>query len=96
MRSACYLFFETLATKLKTDIIVILSEKPSSVSALSKRLRQERSKGSHALLSMQECGFVSAKKKGREIVYSLNSKTMKPLLRLIDRHVQEYCKICKK
>jgi len=96
MRHSCYWFFETLATKLKTDIIVILSEKPSSVSALSKRLRQERSKVSHALLSMQECGFVSAEKKGRERVYSLNSKTMKPLLRLIDRHVQEYCKICKK
>ena len=96
MNSNCYLFFETLATKLKSEIIETLDENPSSVSKLAGKLGQERSKVSHALLSLEECGFVKAKKQGKTRIYSLNKTTIKPLLRLIDKHVRENCKICGK
>ncbi|MEW6584194.1 MAG: winged helix-turn-helix domain-containing protein, partial [Nitrospirota bacterium] len=58
MRSPCHLFFETLATDLKINIIERLREGPSGVSELSNALGHERSKVSHALLSLYECGFV--------------------------------------
>lgn len=96
MKSKCYIFFETLSTKLKIDIIDQLKEKPFTVNELSKKLKQERSKVSHALLSLKECGFVSVKKEGKKRIYSLNKETILPLLHLIEKHVKKYCKICNK
>ncbi|MEW6295170.1 MAG: helix-turn-helix domain-containing protein [Candidatus Diapherotrites archaeon] len=96
MRNACYLFFETLATKLKADIITALKGNPLTVNELSRQLKQERSKVSHALISLRECGFVEFKKEGRNRIYSLNKKTILPLLNLVEKHVKRYCKICRK
>ncbi|MBN2479430.1 MAG: helix-turn-helix transcriptional regulator [Parachlamydiales bacterium] len=89
-------FFETLGTKLKIDLILKLKEKPSSVSELSKKLNQERSKVSHALISLLECSFISVKKEGKKRIYSLNEDTILPLLKLVEKHVKKYCKVCKK
>ncbi len=96
MNKECYLFFETLGTRLKIDIITELKNAPLSVNELSKHLAQERSKVSHALKSLLECGFVKVRKKGRERVYSLNANTIKPLLNIVESHVKKYCRLCKK
>jgi DNA-binding transcriptional ArsR family regulator len=96
MKSKCHLFFETLGTRLKIDIILKLKESPSNVNELSKELNQERSKVSHALISLLECGFVHVKKEGKNRVYFLNKKTILPLLNLVEKHVKLYCKICGK
>ena len=95
MKEKCHLFFETLGTRLKIYIIAKLKEKALSVNELSKQLGQERSKVSHALKSLLECGFVKVKKNGRERVYSLNTDTILPLLELVEKHVKKYCKVCK-
>ncbi|MFH1317305.1 MAG: winged helix-turn-helix domain-containing protein [Candidatus Woesearchaeota archaeon] len=96
MKDKCHLFFETLGSRLKVDIIIKLKEKPFSVNELSKHLNQERSKVSHALKSLLECGFIKVKKIGRERIYSLNADTIIPLLSLVERHIKHYCKVCKK
>ncbi len=96
MKDKCYLFFETLGTKLKVDIITKLKEKPLSVSELSKILNQERSKVSHALISLLDCNFIDVKKEGKNRIYFLNKDTILPLLNLVEKHVKKYCKICKK
>ena len=96
MKNKCYLFFETLATKLKIDIITNLKNKPYNVNDLSKQLKQERSKVSHSLKSLLDCGFVRVKKEGKERIYSLNSETMLPLLNLVEKHTKKYCMICKR
>ena len=96
MKNKCHLFFETLGTKLKIDIIIKLKEKPLSVSELSEKLNQERSKVSHALISLLDCDFVNVKKDGKKRIYSLNKDTILPLLDLVERHVKKYCKFCKK
>lgn len=96
MKNKCHLFFETLGTRLKTNIIAELKEKPSSVTELAERLNQERSKVSHALISLLDCGFVSAKKDSKRRIYSLNKDTIIPLLNLVERHVKKYCKLCNK
>jgi DNA-binding transcriptional ArsR family regulator len=95
-RSPCHLFFETLATELKIDIIERLREGPLSVGELSESLGQERSKVSHALLSLRECGFVEVERKGKQRVYSLNKKTIVPLLNLVEKHIKNHCRICRK
>jgi len=96
MKTECRLFFETMATELKIDIVVSLKEKPMYVNELSEHLNQERSKVSHALKSLLECGIVTVNKDGKKRVYSLNKDTILPLLNLVERHVKKYCKICKK
>lgn len=96
MKEGCHLFFETLGTMLKINIIIELKEKSLNVNELSKQLCQERSKVSHALKSLLKCGFVKVKKNGRERVYSLNTDTIMPLLYIAEKHVKKYCKVCKK
>lgn len=96
MKEKCHLFFETLGTGLKISIISELKNGSLSVNELSKKLNQERSKVSHALKSLLECGFVSVKNKSRERIYSLNTDTIIPLLSLVEKHVKKYCKVCKK
>lgn len=91
-----HLFFETISTKLKIAILVRLKEKPASVTYLATVLKQERSKVSHALLSLAECNFVDAKKEGKNRIYSLNKDTVIPLMRLVDKHMRKYCKFCRK
>jgi len=90
------LFFETLGTKLKIDIINELKHRKLNVNDLARKLNQERSKVSHALISLSECGFVNARKEGKIRIYSLNKKTITPLLNLVERHVKKYCKACRK
>jgi len=96
MNDSCYLFFGALSTSLKAKIISRLREKNLSVEQLSKEMDEERSKVSHALLSLHECGFVNVKREGKYRIYSLNKETLVPLLKLVDRHVKKYCHVCTK
>ncbi|MBI2046929.1 helix-turn-helix transcriptional regulator [Candidatus Pacearchaeota archaeon] len=95
-KSRCNLFFETLGTRLKIDIITELKHEALNVNELARKLNQERSKVSHALLSLSECGFVNARKEGKRRIYSLNKETIIPLINLAERHVKKYCKACRK
>ena len=94
MTSECHLFFEMLGTKLKISIINELKNKELNVNELAKRLNQERSKVSHALNTLHTCGFVQAKKTCKNMIYSLNKKTMLPLLNLVEKHIKKYCRHC--
>ncbi|MBI2450603.1 MAG: helix-turn-helix transcriptional regulator [Candidatus Nealsonbacteria bacterium] len=96
MRDKCHLFFETLGTGLKIDLIFQLKKRPLSVKQLSENLKEERSKVSHALISLLECGLVRVKKEGKSRIYFLNKDTILPLLNLVEKHIKKYCKICKK
>ncbi len=96
MKADYHLFFETLGTELKLDIISKLKEKPYSVTDLANQINEERSKVSHALLSLLDCVFVKVQKEGKRRIYSLNTDTIEPLLNLVEKHVKKYCKVCKK
>lgn len=96
MKYKCHLFFQTLGTKLKIDIIFKLKEKPLGVVELAKELNQERSKVSHALLFLSDCDFVKVRPSGKKRIYSLNDDTILPLLDLVEKHMKKHCKTCKK
>ena len=85
MKRDCHLFFETLGTELKIDLLFQLKEKPSSVNDLSENLDQERSKVSHALISLLECNFIGVTEVGKKRIYSLNKDTILPLLGLVEK-----------
>jgi len=93
--STYHIFFTNLASPLKINIIVSLREEEKSVTELSKDLGVEQSKISHALSSLKCCNIVKMKQKGKQRIYSLNKKTIVPMLNLIDKHAKTFCKkIC--
>ncbi len=84
-KNAYHIFFSKLSNPLRIDIISNLEKKPKSVNQLSKKLKVEQSKLSHALRELKKCNIVKVEKKGKNRVYSL-SQTIIPILRLIDCH----------
>ena len=90
--STYYVFFSNLASPLRIKIVEILKESPMNVSQLSKTLRVEQSKLSHALKNLRCCNIVNVKQKGKQRIYSLNKKTIVPILKLIDKHAKTFCK----
>ena len=86
------LFFGTLANNQRLEIINLLRKGSKNVTQICKELKYNQTTVSHNLSILKKCSFVFANKNGKERVYSLNNKTIKPLMKLIDNHTQEFCK----
>lgn len=89
--STYHIFFSNLANPLRISIITSLRKKEKNVGELSKELKVEQSKISHALKNLRNCKIVNVKQKGKERIYSLNKKTIVPILKLIDKHASTFC-----
>ena len=90
--STYHIFFTNLANPLKINIILGLKKKEKSVTELSKALKVEQSKISHALASLRCCNIVKVKQKGKQRIYFLNKDTIVPMLKLIEKHATTHCK----
>ena len=86
------IFFGTLDNKHRLEIINLLRKRPRNVTEICKALNMNQTTVSHNLAKLKGCSFVSVKNNGKERIYSLNSKTIKPLMKLIDVHMNTYCK----
>ncbi len=86
------IFFKTLADPAKLDILNLLTKHSLSVNQLCKKLNFEQSRVSHNLKTLTERGFVEVARKGKQRIYSVEQKTVLPLLGLIDVHVEKYYK----
>ena len=86
------IFFGTLNNRHRLEIINILRKSPKNVTQISKALNMNQTTVSHNLAILKKCGFMFVKNNGKERIYSLNSKTIRPLMRLIDEHMNTYCK----
>jgi len=84
-------FFVNFANKTKFHIIVCLQKKEMNVGEISKCIDEEQSKVSHNLQKMAACNIVDVKKNGKERIYSLNKKTVMPILKIVQKHVIENC-----
>lgn len=90
-----HIFFKNLANPLRIRIISTLKDNEMSVSELSKRISAEQSKLSHALSHLRACNLVMIRASGKKRIYSLNKKTLLPILEIIDGHSKYYCKKCR-
>ena len=86
-----HIFFTNLANPLKIGIMLSLIKTEKNVTKISKELNVEQSKVSHALTSLKKCNIVEAKQKGKERIYSLNKKTIVPILKILNKHSNFYC-----
>lgn len=91
LKNTYNIFFSNLANPLRIEIITELKEKESSVSQLVKKLKTEQSKISHALAILKSCNIVNSRQEGKQRIYSLNKKTILPILNLIDNHAKNFC-----
>lgn len=88
-----HIFFSKLSNPLRIDIVSSLDKKPKAVTQLSKELKVEQSKISHALKELRSCNIIKFKQKGKQRIYSL-SETIVPILRLISCHEKRCCSKC--
>lgn len=86
-----HIFFTNLSNPLRIKIISKLKNKEMSVNQLVKEIQEEQSKISHALANLRKCNLVNFRQEGKIRVYSLNKRTLLPILQIIDVHSKEYC-----
>lgn len=86
------LFFGTLANEQRLHIINSLRKGPKNVTQICRELNYNQTTVSHSLRRLKTCSFVFVKRNGKERVYSLNKTTIKPLMELIDKHTDSFCK----
>lgn len=86
-------FFTTLGNESRLKIVHFLAKNGSkNVSQIVDGTKLEQTAVSHNLKSLLSCQFVHIKPNGKERVYSINEETIKPLLALMDKHVNQFCK----
>lgn len=90
------LFFKAFANKTRFEIIELLIKAPKTVNQICKKLGYEQSRVSHNLKCLVDCGFIQNKRVGKTKVYSLDQKTIIPILKLVDTHIGKYSTHLKK
>ncbi len=86
------IFFGTLSSQSRLKIINLLRSKGKMcVTELVKESKIDQTIISHDLTRLKRCGFVKVEIKGKYRYYTLNEKTIKPIMELIDNHMSNYC-----
>ena len=84
------LLLRAIANETRFAIISLLKERPLSVGEIGEKLGFEQSRVSHNLKCLVDCGFVNSEQDGRNRIYALDEKTVRPMLQLMERHVERY------
>lgn len=92
LSSAHQQFFKTLGNPKRIELMLLLMRTPMTVTELMEKTGMEQSTLSHHLKRLKLCQFVQNKANGKERMYSVNEDTAAPLFRLMNKHVEKYCK----
>jgi len=83
-------FFKAFSNKTRLSILALLHKGPKNVTQICKSLDLEQSRVSHNLRCLQQCGFVVVKPNGKERIYSIDAQTIRPILKVVDGHINRY------
>ncbi len=84
-------FFGTLVSQSRLDIINLLRKGKKNVGEIMQELKMDQTAVSHDLSRLKECGFVLVEIDRKYRYYKLNDETIRPLMALIDKHMNQYC-----
>jgi ArsR family transcriptional regulator len=85
------LFFQALANEPRMRVLQLLQEEGDmSVSQICNELGLEQTHASHALKCLTFCGLVNVIRQSKSRIYSVNDKTVVPLLKLVDNHLAKF------
>jgi len=85
------LFFGTLGSEPRLKIINLLRKGKRTVSEMMKDLKLDQTVVSHNLARLKKCGFVTSEIEGKFRRYNLDKKTAKPLIDVINNHMEKHC-----
>ncbi|MEK6899048.1 MAG: metalloregulator ArsR/SmtB family transcription factor [Nanoarchaeota archaeon] len=85
------IFFGTLVSESRLKIINLLREGRKNVSQIVEELKSDQTSTSHDLARLKQCGFVNMEIEGKYRYYTLNTKTIAPLMKLIEEHMAKNC-----
>lgn len=85
------IFFGTLVSEPRLRMINLLRGGRKNVSQIMDALDMPQTQVSHNLARLRRCGFVRSEVDGKYRNYSLNEKTIKPLMQLIEKHMSCNC-----
>ncbi len=85
------LFFNSLSSEIRLKILNLLRKKSMNVGEIIQALKIDQTNVSHNLERLKSCRFVNSEKKGKYRKYSINKKTILPILEFIDKHMEENC-----
>ena len=91
LSEAYKIFFGTLVSESRLKIINLLRKGRKNVSQITASLNLDQTAVSHDLARLRRCGFVSVEIEGKFRNYSLNEKTIRPLMDIIDSHMSHHC-----
>jgi predicted transcriptional regulator len=84
-------FFGTLDNQIRIDIIYLLIKGSKNATQISKSLKLKQSTVSKNMTRLVHCGFVFVKHDGKECYYSVNKKTIAPIIKMMNNHMKNYC-----
>ena len=85
------IFFGTLVSEPRLNIVNLLRRGKKNVSQIMHELEMDQTSVSHNLARLKKCGFVNSEIEGKYRYYKLNDKTIKPLMEIIEKHMSQYC-----
>jgi predicted transcriptional regulator len=72
------------------SIVDLLQTGPRTVTEICGDLGFEQSMVSHHLACLSFCGFVTHERNGKSKIYSLNSETIAPILKIVGKHLEKF------
>ena len=87
-------FFKNFSNPTRIAIISCLKDKAMSVGEIVECIGEEQSKVSHNLRNLIRCKLLKSKRDGKRMIYSLNKKTVGPMMHLVEAHVASNCQTC--
>ena len=84
------LVFKVLSNHVRLKLIEALHDGEKDVGGLCSFIREEQTRVSHELRCLSVCGFVNFRRDGKRIIYSLNAKTILPILDAAEYHVERF------
>ena len=91
LQGAYKLFLNTLSSQPRLRILTLLRKRSMNVSEIIEKLKMSQTHVSHNLNRLKSCGFVKDKVKGKYRYYEIDKKSIKPILNLIDGHMNNHC-----
>jgi DNA-binding transcriptional ArsR family regulator len=89
------LFFRALSNPSRMRILESLSDGELSVSGICKTTGFEQSRVSHNLRILEIWGFVSFRREGKRVIYSMEKRSISPIIRAAGKHLRHHGdKIC--
>src|SRR5712692_2976126 len=84
------LLFKVLSNNVRLRLINSLVERERTVSELCRDTDEEQTRVSHELRCLVVCGLVNYRRDGRMIEYSLNKRTVLPILAAAEKLVEKF------